>query len=426
MGVKMSGNTNHNEKKLKVFKKIVEESPLPSVGIVEEDPTSDLKWRCLSLRAGHSITGPYRSLSLKPNRDSEGIVTKKIPARKMAEAFLRFDENRTELIFDEIDDENNVMDPLRKKLEYQINQIKDDGALKFINIEFSVEDDRLEKDGEWITKIVEMMSEKGSDLLFFIPPKIVENPEDIIDYQISAFNANLQLSKPMHVAGYVPTISPKASKKLIDIYLESGINTIFYDFRNRRLNDSSLIHLVTIASQIKSPPYVHGLHVTPGRKTKPYDSIFDLSLPSFGIQSVSNIRRHPGGPPADKNKPKPDYRLFKPIKCIHGYYIPRYGDIHSEKFECPYCKLDDVKAAYNSGVKVKLTRATIKFNSEASFDEMKNLTTEIKDQSLKKYLNKKPGLKPFEYDKKMDSFEKAIARERKKLLQKGPSLEDWL
>ena len=230
----------------------------------------------------------------------------------------------------------------------------------------------------------------------------------------------------MYIAGYVPTISPKASSTLIDIYLESGINTIFYDFRNRRINDSSLTHLVAISSQVKNPAYVHGLQVTPGRKTKPYDSIFDLSLPSFGIQSVSNIRRHPGRSSSDKNKPKPDYRLLKPIKCIHGYYIPRYGDIHNKTFKCPDCKIDDINTAFESGVKAKLTRATIKFNSEVSYDEMKNITSEIKDQSLKKYLNKKPGLEKSDYKKQLDSFEKAIVREKKKLLLKGPTLEDWL
>jgi hypothetical protein len=407
------------------LKKLVERSPIPTVNVVEEDPTSELKWRCLNLRAGNTITGPYRSLSLKPYNDSEGYVTKKSEARKMAEIFFRFDEDRTELLFDEIEKQNNAMDSIRKNLDNQITQITDDNPLKIVNLEFSVEDDRLEPDGDWIQELVTMMGEKGSNLLFIIPPRVVDDPSDIIKYQIAAMEANLTLAKPMYVSGYIPTISPKASKKLIDTYLKSGINTIIYDFRNRRLNDSSLTHLVAIASKVDNPPYIHGLQVTPGRKSKPFDSILDLSLPSFGIQSISNIRRHPGGS-SDKNKPKPDIRLLHPIKCIHGYYIPRFGDIHTKGFVCPECNLNDIQTAFNSGVKAKMARATTRFNAEVSQDEMKNHTTRIKEKSLKKYLTKKPGLKPFEYKEKIETFEKAITKEKKKLELKGTKLEDWL
>lgn len=407
------------------LKKLFERSPQPVVNVVEEDPSSEIKWRCLNLRTSNTITGPYRSLSLKPYKNSEGYVTKKAEARKMAEAFYRFDEDKTELFFDELENQNNAMDPIRNILDEQINQIKDDNPFRIVNLEFSVEDDRLEPNGDWIYQLVKLMSQKGSDLLFLIPPKFIDTPEEIIKYQIATMEANLTLANPMYVSGYIPTISPKGSTKLIDTYLKSGINTILYDFRNRRLNDSSLSHIVAVASKVDTPPYIHGLQVTPGRKSKPFDSILDLSLPSFGIQSVSNIRKHPGGF-SNKNKPKPDSRLLHPIKCIHGYFIPRFGDIHTKGFVCPKCNLNDVQTAFDSGVKAKMARATTCFNAEVSHDEMKNHTTRIKEKSLKKYLTKKPGLKPFEYEEKIKSFEKAIVKEKKKLELKGTKLEDWL
>ena len=85
--------------------------------------------------------------------------------------------------------------------------------------------------------------------------------------------------------------------------------------------------------------------------------------------------------------------------------------------------MDDIKTAFDSGIKTKVSRAAIRFNAEVSYDEMKNITSKIKEQSLKKYLDKKVGLKPFEYIKKL---EKSITNEKKKLKLKGTKLEDWL
>jgi len=67
----------------KDFKKIVEESPLPTVTLNEIDNKSDLKWKSLLLLSNKSINGPYRSLKLSYNKyNSEGVEVKRNEARK--------------------------------------------------------------------------------------------------------------------------------------------------------------------------------------------------------------------------------------------------------------------------------------------------------------------------------------------------------
>ena len=289
----------------KDFKKIVEESPLPTVTLNEIDNKSDLKWKSLLLLSNKSINGPYRSLKLSYNKyNSEGVEVKRNEARKMAEAFIKFDVDNTELLFDEVEHKNDSLKPVQEKLESQTSQVDD--AFKIMQFQFPVDDNRLVPNDGWINEIVTLMNKNNANLLFFIPPTFVDSIESVLQYQIAAFEANNKLANPIRISGYVPpNLSPRQTIQLEDIYIQSGINVIIYDNKGRRPNDSSLSHLIARSLLAKDNLiYIHGLNTNPGKKAMPFYSIFDLWLPSCGLPSVWNNSLGGGGWRDNQNKNK--------------------------------------------------------------------------------------------------------------------------
>jgi hypothetical protein len=408
----------------KDFKKIVEESPLPTVTLNEIDNKSDLKWKSLLLLSNKSINGPYRSLKLSYNKyNSEGVEVKRDDARKMAEAFIKFDVDNTELLFDEVEHKNDSLKPVQEKLESQTSQVDD--AFKIMQFQFPVDDNRLVPNDGWINEIVTLMSKNNANLLFFIPPTFVDSVESVLQYQIAAFEANNKLVNPIRIAGYAPpNLSPRQTIQLEDIYIQSDINVIIYDNKGRRPNDSSLSHLIARSLLAKDNLiYIHGLNTNPGKKAMPFHSIFDLWLPSFGFQSVSNTRRLGGGSSDNQNKKKIDSRLTLPFRCVHGYYYPKYGYVHSKDFVCPKCNIQKIEDAFNEDAKIKVHRACTQHNAEESSKELAEIGKRIKEESLRNYLLKKEGLKPIEYSNQLERFEKTVKHEKQKLSIK--KLDEW-
>ena len=411
------------EEKKKELEKIVKKSPVPIVNVVEEDPSSEIKWRSSTIRAEKTITGPFRALQINPYGYSEGKVTKKADARKMAEIFLRFDEDKVDNLIEETEEENDALSEQKAILQNQSSQIKDDAPFTIVNFDFPTESEDLDHDGNWIQTVVQLIRKYGSDILFLVPPKSAITAESVIDYQLSAFEKNLTLEHPIYVSGYVPFIHPLESIKLIETYLECGINAIIYDFRNRRLNDTSLTHLIAIASEQEKPPFIHGLHVTPNRKASPYDSLLDLSLPSFGIQTISNLRRTGGGSSKKDEKVKIDTRLFRSIRCIHGYYYPKYGQYKSKQFQCPHCSLNEIDQAFNGLVKARYSEQVTKFNAEISFEEMMNIKSRIKEKSFRAYINDKPGI--LSLDTTLANFENLLKTEKSRIKEITAGMSEW-
>ena len=65
------------KEKIGELKKVIEKSPIPIVNVVEEYPTSEIKWRSFTIRAENTVTGPFRALQLNPYNYSEGKTTTK-------------------------------------------------------------------------------------------------------------------------------------------------------------------------------------------------------------------------------------------------------------------------------------------------------------------------------------------------------------
>jgi hypothetical protein len=390
---------NHTSQLQKELNDIVDLSPLPSVGIVDVDETSNGIRRALRIRTLESITGPYRALKLSPHYYSDGKLTIVAEARKMSETYSRIDSLGVQVLEDPEGHKDEYAE-LKAALD---NQTKQTDGFKIVNLHLTDEDSELSVDGSWIQEYVKLVKESKSNLLFCVPPPNVQTADEVLRYQIAAMKTNVQSPNPLHVAGIVPPISPQESTRLIDSYLGAGINTIIYDFRGRRPNDSSLAHLAAIASASDTPPYIHGLHVSPNKKWRPYHSIQDLAMASFGIQSVSNLRRPPGGSGEVSE-------VNRRIKCVHRYYMPTIDQLQIHEFICPYCNTSSIESAIKEGVKADIRRTGIAHNVNVSYQEFENVRTKIKESCLKGYLKGKPGFSSMA--DALTGFEKAVMRVR--------------
>ena len=389
-------NTSQLQKELN---EVVDSSPIPSVGIVDVDETSDGIRRSLRIRTLKSVTGPYRALKLSPHYYSDGRVSKVVEAQRMSETYSRIDSLGVQVL----DDPERFKDEHAELKATLADQTSQTDGFRIVNLHLTDEETDLLPNGNWVHEYVKLLKENKSNLLFCVPPPNVQTADEVLQYQIAAMKANVQSQNPLHVAGIVPPISAQESTKLIDCYLRAGINAIIYDFRGRRPNDSSLAHLAALASTSETPPYIHGLHVNPNKKWKPYHSIQDLAMASFGIQSVSNLRRPAGGSGESSE-------LNRRIKCVHGYYMPTIGQNHNHEFVCPHCNTSAIESAIEEGVGAAIRRAGIAHNVNVSYQEFEKVKTKIKENSLKVYLKGKPG-----FNSMVDAlagFEKAVMRAR--------------
>jgi len=400
-GVTMSSISPSLARCRKEFKKLVEASPIPKVKIVGEDTESNGKWKCLSLMTDSQIIGPYRAIQLSRYERSEGTLIKDANARKMAELFLRINSKRAPKLIEETEEKNDALALEKHDLDIQKLQINSDDSFKFVNIDLAVEPYELESEKDWVNTIVKLQRANEANLLVMTIPNGVRDAESILKYQIRAFQANLQLKHPMYVAGYVPDLSQKENKKLVDAYFQAGINTFIVDFRgrNKKLNDGGVAYLIAKAKMRATPTFIHGLQVKNSKKATPTDIIQDLALPYYGIQSITNLRRSPYIPnkPEDEEENDDEDNLsWLRLRCPHGYFIPKLEEIEHKSFSCPECTLDSIIDAYHSEAENLVKKEQIIHNATVSQMEMANLFTMIKEGSITEYLEGKDGFKIIE------------------------------
>lgn len=391
------------------LKKRVAESRIPTVDVVEVDG----RFKALSLRAGKSITGPYRALKLSPYSYSDARVTNQEKAKKMGELFFRF---KTESI-------DSLMDPdgskesqdaklgLDKRIAGQKSQIPDGFKLTNLDIRDSSSIE-LPPDDAWIGEYVGHLNRSGSNLLLMIPPGDALTAEEVLRYQLSAMVENKKLATPMYPAGYIPSMSVEESIRLMDTYLSAGLNALVYDFRGRGLTDGSLVHLAAVAAESENPVYVHGLQVSAYKMAKPYYTLYDLVMARVGVQSVSNLHRVGGG----KKGSNVQTHMKRRVKCTHGYVMPSLLETYPrgpKRFTCPHCDMSVLDAAVRENRPSKITCAAIKQNVETSQIEFETIKARIKECTFEKHFVGKLGLQSLE--PQFDRFEKAINREITKI-----------
>lgn len=408
---------NFSEKdysQLKVdLKKLVDGSRIPTVSTVEIDG----RFKALSLRAGNSVTGPYRALKLTPYYSSDARVTSLEKAMKMAELYYRFDSESIEALGGSNKNQGEY-DKAKGVLEDQKGQIPN--GFKMVNLDVSAVDSaELPPDGNWIEEYVKLASAEGSNVLLMIPPGDALSASAVLKYQLAAMSANKKLANPMYAAGYIPPMSADECIALMDDYVSAGINTLIYDFRGRRITEGSLVHLAAITAEGQSPVYVHGLQVSAYKMHEPFYTLYDLVMARVGVQSISNLRRVGGG----KKGAKTPMHMKLRLKCVHGYVMPSLKETYSQrrgKFSCPHCDLKEIDAAVSENRPGKITRATIKQNVETSCQEFETMKVRIKENTFKAHFEGKPGLDLLEPQFKR--LEKAISREKERKLTKQTRL----
>jgi hypothetical protein len=108
MGEKMIKEKTFDEKKTEL-KNIIEKSPIPVVNVVEEDPSSEIKWRSFTIRAENTVTGPFRALQLNPYKqirlgellEEKGKDIDKIVAEHITDSYNFQKMEDIEYIFEE-------------------------------------------------------------------------------------------------------------------------------------------------------------------------------------------------------------------------------------------------------------------------------------------------------------------------------------
>jgi hypothetical protein len=400
------------------LKKRVAESRIPTVDVVEVDG----RFKALSLRAGKSITGPYRALKLSPHPYSDARVTNIDKAKKMGELFFRFETKSINSLIDpDGSDESRVAKQgLTEQMTDQKKQIPDGFKLSNLDLGDAGLVDLIPGD-PWAGEYVRHLDRSGSNLLQMNPPNEAQTAEEVLRYQLSAMVENKKLANPMYLSGYIPPMSVEESIRLIDVYLSAGLNTLIYDFRGRNgVTDGSLVHLAAATAESENPIYVHGLQVSAYKMAKPYYTLYDLVMARVGVQSVSNLRRVGGG---GKKSDVPTH-MKRRIKCIHGYVMPSLLETYPKgpgRFMCPHCDTSVIDAAVQENSPSKITRAAIKQNVETSQTEFDTLKARIKECTFEKHFVGKSGLQLLE--PQFARFEKAISRERTKIKESTEHLK---
>jgi len=402
----------------KELKREIEASRMPKINIVEEDATSQGKWKSLSLRAGRDIVGPYRSIQLSPYPTSEWKIVRKSSAKKMSEIFLRLNDDHTMDFLEEVEHQNDAFMNEKDYLLSQKQQTNEGDPFTLVNLDFTV--DYLDHDFEidWVPSYVKMLKRYGSNIMLFIPPRGIKDAKVQINYFIKALQSNSQLPNPMYVGAYIPQISIKEAIKLIDCYMSAGINMFFFDFRGRKLIDTSLAHLIAMTRLSEKPIFIHGLQIMKNKMAEPVHSILDLSLSYYGVQTISNLRRR-GGVPDDDSDPQ----LKKRVRCVHGYYIPRFEQIFNHEYECPECQLGWLIDAYKSGWQNDVDSGVINYNVLSSSSELQVIKQSIKEDAISEHFGNKPGFYPLGEINKV--FEDKIQKEMEKI-KKNKSVQTSL
>ena len=387
------------------LKQQVGKSRIPTVDVVEVDG----RFKALSLRAGKSITGPYRALKLSPYYYSDARVTQLEKAKKMGEVFFRFETKWVDSLVDPdgSQESQDAKQELSGRITNQREQIPD--GFKITNLDLgNAVSTELPPDDEWMEEYVGHLNESRSGILLMIPPGDVATAEKVMRYQLSAMIENSKLANPMYAAGYIPPMSVEESVKLMDAYLSSGLNTLVFDFRQRGITDASLVHLAAVAAESENPIYIHGLQVSSYKMAKPYYTLYDLVMARVGIQSVSNLHRVGGGKKGSKIKT----HMKRRIKCIHGYVMPSLLETYPRgpgRFQCPHCDTTVLDAAVREDRPSKITSAAIRQNVETSQAEFETIRARIKECTFMKHFVGKSGLQSLE--PQFERFEMSIIRE---------------
>lgn len=389
----------------KELTRLVEQSRIPVVGVTDVDPTSEGRWKALTIRSLGRISGPFRALKLSKGYYSEGRLCNNSDPRRMTEEYLRIESDEIEFL-KEPEIFKDEIKTLEDNLKTQHDQV--DSNFRIVNIDMRCSKSELSGD-RWTVEYERLMRESKASLLYITSPPDMETAEEILELQIRGIEENSNQANPLFLSGYVPRISPEESIRLIDAYVNAGMTAIVYDFRRRPLNDSSLTHLAAIVADREKPPFVHCLHVNPKKKAGTYDSILDLLMSTFGIQTISNLRRPPGGG-GDSTLSS---ELRKGMKCIHNYQMPTLEQLTNGGFVCPQCDTERIEKAINEGKRGKIDAARIVHNAVVSHEELENVRTSIKHGFLKDHLKDKSGVKSLK--DVLTRFENSLKRERERM-----------
>lgn len=401
--------TNEAVEKLeKELKRVIEGLPSPGISWSCIDENTSGICRALILRTTKTIDGPSRALQLTPWETSEGRLAKASEHQGFVEIYYRFDQEKYDSFVQCAADSSEIPDHMKNALKQQADQ--DDDSFRMVNFEIGSGVECEDPGGDWYQELVKQIGKRKAGFLYPPIPRDTTDLEGILSFALAAAEANLSLANPMVLAGYVPPCSSRTACELIETYTRAGIKVFVVDARKREMNSKPFLRLASLSatSDEDQQVFVHHLQVNPAHRRPTLYTIRDLLGPTFGIHSFSNLRWKGGG-----GKPSKDNLR---VKCIHGYVLPKLEDITGNKYSCPDCGTDTLKAEYDdltyTGFHKKLRLHAVK----SSTQELVSFKTMIKEGRMNPYFREKPSLE--EELKMMEKFRKKLLSERESAKQR--------
>jgi len=228
------------------------------------------------------------------------------------------------------------------------------------------------------------------------------------------------------IMGVIPKIAWEHTEKLVEFYIQNGLNAFYVDFaaRNSITAKRDFLHVFRVLSSHDAldSSFLYAYNVDAGRLAKTADVVNAKDIVSFGFGFDAMGRKH------TRVKAKPEVwrrintlpnriRMFN--RKDYGYYkilnIEKIKGIYPQDSCLP---MDKFTKSFSSNVS-ELRRCENLFNSEQLGLEAYNLKHVIKNDRPVDYLSRKTYVKK-QYIKMMKNFKNAIARGNPR-----GSLKEW-
>ena len=389
---------------------------LSSVKLQEQDPNlTYAKKLSIDIGMKHATT-PLRALHLKQSPQCESRLIHSTSVRGINEIYLKLTKEKIFLIDNNIDQLTKFGRGLRYIFDQ--NPIKDEINLLFFGYENkqpSLRKNTPPSDKE-IEYLCNILSHPSSDVI--IPP-VIEGikGDDYLEF-LKKFLSRLKSFKTNPVImGFFPFVATTDIRKIGSFYISKGINMFAVDFNGTNPLDfyTTIIEIQKFTNlmekEFKTDSYLHGFNV-PITKVHPNTNVgsakdiltFTMGFGSFGtnhrpsklplhvIESIQkkNAKKHI--PPI---KPlSSSFRLFN--RNDYGYY--KYNDAKNSFQEPSHMSIEisDLMSKKFSAYQIDGVRKS--FNVERQALEAKDIGTQIKEKSLKSYIeNKKYGAENIRY-----------------------------
>jgi len=319
------------------------------------------------------------------------------------EMFLRFDEDS--LI--KLDQDTGYSVDKNKKLDHSVN--KTHSCPKFCLLEFK-NNTKNSVESRYPTHqeidILTNFAYSHSDITP-IPsvPKMVRNlHKDNIDDFLTYLNIcceTIEVRNKKCILGYIPTTAPLFTRKIVNLYLDKGINAYYIDFDGTMVT-SHLDMLNSLKRELAKRGYdennfLHYVNVTYGKSINDTKVLSARDLLAFG-HGLDSL----GGIHTSQRRPPEYYEMLKTKKDInrntnrllnidnYGYYI---YDTLGNKFETLYPENALInKDLLNTPVKTRLTKLIKIVNLQQQCleaDKLGQIINETPDESLNYFESKR-------------------------------------